>query len=365
MVQSAEEIEQNMNLALIGLPQAGKKTIFELMTDVAAEKAPTRDGISCAMVRVRDPRVDRLTAMYQPKRTRYAEFETVLPPDLAPDVGRDAKWTNHIQKADALLLVVRAFAAPQVFHVSGSVDPVRDLELVETELLLADLTLVDTRLNRIAKEASKHATNVELEKSILTKCQATLADGHALRILTFREDEQKVIRNLQFLTLKPMVVVFNVGEDLHAAEKELAPVIERLKKQGAEVVCLCASIEREIRELEPSEREVFMKELGVEEPAAHRLTRAVYQCLGLISFFTVGPDEVRAWSVRRGAKAPEAAGKIHSDLERGFIRADTVSFDHLMSAGSEKAAREANHYRLNGKEYEVKDGDIIEVKFNV
>lgn len=356
-----------MNLGIIGLPAAGKKTVFRLLTGIRAEKAPTRDGLTLGVASVRDPRIDRLSAMYNPKKTRYAEFEIALPPDLQPDTARGAAWLEPIRRSDALILVVRAFAADHVFHIQGSVDPVRDVDLIEMEFLLADLALAEARLQRMDKERKAKAFDAirEREYNVIKRCYDHLHTETPLRTLAIGEEDLKLIRSLQFLTLKPFVVVLNVGEDLQAAERDLAGLADGLRAQGAEVAFLSAAIEQEIAELADDERAAFMQDLGLAEPAAHRLSRAAYQALGLISFFTVGPDEVRAWPVRQGATAPEAAGRIHSDLERGFIRADTVAYEALIAAGSEKAAREANQYRLNGKDYIVRDGDIIEIRFNV
>lgn len=354
-----------MNLGLIGLPQSGKKTIFQLLTGLSADQAPRREGIARAMASVRDPRVDTLSAMYTPKRTKYAEIEVALPPDVQPDTARSAQWIEPLRNVDALLHVVRTFEAADVFHVKGGVDPERDLALVETELLLADLALVETRLERIEKESRHKSDHGDRQKPVLEKCRDHLEQSNSLRTLALSKEEHDLIVSLQFLTLKPQVVAFNTGDNIHEASRALDPLAAKVKAQGGTVVFLSASIEAEIKELDQAERALFMQDLALTEPAAHRLSRAIYECLGLISFFTVGPDEVRAWSVRRGAKAPEAAGKIHSDLERGFIRADTVAYEKLVEAGSEKAAREANAYRLNGKDYEVRDGDVIEIRFNV
>ena len=355
-----------MNCGIIGLPQTGKKTIFEILTGLLASKAPTRDGIAYAMAQVRDPRVDTLTSIYKPKRTKYAEFEMALPPAIRPESNLNAAWMNPLRKVDALLHVVRAFKSEQVFHICETVNPIRDMELVENELILSDLAVVEMRLERLAKEKSK-ATNIqEREQAVLELCKPQLEDGRPLRVLTFNEEQEKLIRNLQLLTLKPLLIVFNTGEDLKKAEGELSSSASAyLEKQGASHVCLSAALESELRSLTPEERESFMAEMGTTEPAAHRLSRAMYATLGLISFFTVGPDEVRAWPLRRGAKAPEAAGRIHSDLERGFIRAETVAYEKLVEAGSEKKAHELNSYRLNGKDYEVQDGDVLEIRFSV
>ncbi len=356
-----------MNLGIVGLPAAGKRTVFELLTGVKRDKAPTRDGMPFGIAPVRDPRIDRLSAMYRPRKTRYAEFEVVLPPDLEPDTGRGAAWLEPIRRVDGLVLVVRAFTADNVFHVQGTVDPARDADLIQIEFLVADLALAETRLQRMDKERKAKALDAprEREYALLRRCLEHLQAEKPLRTLGLGEDERALVRSLQFLTLKPWVVVLNGGEDVPACERELSGVAESLRGQGAEVVFLSAAIEQEIAELAPDERAAFLEHLGLSEPASHRLSRAAYTALGLISFFTVGPDEVRAWTIRRGATAPEAAGRIHSDLERGFIRADTIAYEDLIAAGSEKAAREANLFRLNGRDYVVRDGDILEIRSGV
>jgi GTP-binding protein YchF len=356
-----------MNLGIIGLPAAGKKTVFRLLTGLSVDRAPSRDGMALGTAAVRDPRIDRLSAMYKPKKTRYAEFEVVLPPDLQPETARGAAWLEPIRRSDALVFVVRAFAADHVFHIQGTVDPVRDVELIQMEFLLADLALAETRIERLDKERKAKAFEAvrEREYAVLQRGLDHLHAERPLRTLEFGDEDRKFIRSLQFLTLKPWVVVLNGGEDLAASEERLRGLAASLREQGAEVVLLSAAIEREIAELAPEEREAFMEDLGLSEPAAHRLSRAAYTSLGLLSFFTVGPDEVRAWPIRRGATAPEAAGRIHSDLERGFIRADTIPYADLVAAGSERAAREASLFRLNGKDYVVQDGDVIEIRFSV
>lgn len=355
-----------MNLALVGLPQVGKKTIFRLLTGLAAEKAPKRANLSLAIASVRDPRLDQLDAMYKPKKKRYAEFEIVLPPDVTPEATRGAEWLTPIRTADALLHIVRTFRSDSVFHIAGTIDPKRDLATVETEFLISDLDLAEKRLDRMAHDNKKKLNpNFDRELAIMERIKAHLESENSLRTLPLKPDELELIKSLQFLTLKPLVVVFNVGEDLAGAEKDLQPLADTMRKQGATITYLSAAIEAEIMDLPENERSAFMKDIGISEPASHRLSRAAFECLGLISFFTVGEDEVRAWPLVRGSLAPAAAGRIHTDLERGFIRADTVAYDDLVAAGSERAAREANKYRLNGKEYVVLDGDVIEIRFNV
>jgi ribosome-binding ATPase len=350
-----------MKLVVLGLPQAGKKSIFRILTGVAAEKAPTRDGMAYAVAPVRDPRIDTLVELYRPRRVRYAEFEIVLAPDIAASSSRSAPWMETLRRADALLHVVRAFNSPTVFHVEGDVEPARDLEVVEMELLLADLDLVEKRQARLAKENIR--LNQEREKTLLDRCRDHLEKGLSLRTAEFVEEERRILRGLNFLTLKPTVALVNVDEDqLSSVPSKL---IKEMEKQGIRSVFLSAAVELEISGLPLEEQGQFLEHLGLEEPAAHRLSRAAFQALGLISFFTVGGDEVRAWPIRNGSLATEAAGRIHSDLERGFIRAERIAYHELLRFGSERSAREANSYRLKGKEYVVEDGDILEIRFNV
>jgi GTP-binding protein YchF len=355
-----------MDLGIVGLPQVGKKTIFSLLTGMDAARAPRRQGIGYGTADVRDPRIDALSRMYNPKRTKYADFQIALPPDVQPSTARSAEWLDPIRRMDAFLHVVRAFQDESVFHVEGSVDPGRDVQLVEVEFLLADMQMVETRLERMAKDkAKKDPGSRQREQAVLERCGEQLEAERPLSDLEWNAEDLKLVRSLQFLTLKPTVVVLNVGDDLAAAREQCGDLVSQLESQGRTVVFLSASIEAELAELEAEEREMFMADLGVDEPAAHRLSRAAYECLGLISFFTVGPDEVRAWPVACGATAPQAAGRIHSDIERGFIRAETIACQDLLSAGSEREARAAGHYRLNGKDYVVRDGDIIEFRFSV
>jgi len=355
-----------MSLALIGLPQVGKKTIFELLTGLLPDKAPRRGMLAFGIAPVRDPRIDRLNDMYRPKKKRYAEFEIVLPPDVTPEATRGAEWLTPLRTADAFLHVVRGFEAPNVFHIAGSVDPARDVQMVETELLLADLELVEKRLERMLKDPKrKQNPNYEHEERVLGKIKAHLEAEKALRTLGLSHEDRVLVSSLQFLTLKPLVLVFNVGENLKVAAAALEPLTARMAEQGATLSFLSAVIEKELKELTPEEQAAFMGDLGIAEPAAHRLSRAAFECLGLISFFTAGEDEVRAWPIPRGTLAPGAAGKIHTDLERGFIRADTIAYGDLAAAGSEKAARDANKSHLHGKDYVVQDGDVIEIRFNV
>jgi len=355
-----------MELGLLGLAQAGKKTVFTLLTGTSAETASKRKGIRYGTATVRDPRIDRLSAMYCPKRTKYAEFDISLLPDVQPGAAAGSEWLEPLRGVDAFLLVIRAFEDPSIFHPAGSVAPGRDVIGLETELLMGDLFLADTRLNRIAKENRTSRTPQHArEEAVLEKCIDHLDASKPLRTLELTADQERVIVQLGFLTRKPVVMVLNAGEDLAGGAEEFATLIEQYGKDGGTVVVLSASIEAEMAELAPEERAEFMQEMGIDEPAAHRLSRAAFEALGLISFFTVGPDEVRAWPLRRGSTAPAAAGVIHSDLERGFIRAEVATCTELLAAGSEKAAREAKLFSLKGKDYIVQDGDVLEIRFSV
>lgn len=354
-----------MRLGIIGLPQVGKKTVFQILTGIPAEKAPTKDGIAHAVAIVRDPRVDRLSEMYKPKKTRYAEFDMVLPPDIEPEQTRSANWLEAIRKAEGLLHVIRAFSSPAVFHISGSVDPRRDIELVEMELLLADLDLIEKRLQRMAKEHQKSNVAQEREKHILERAKVHLESEKPLRTMGLSPDDLRAVRSLNFLTLKPLVAGLNIDENYASAREKYQDLAAQMEANGAAVVFLSAALEKEISELPREEQAPFLEEMAIDEPAAHRLSRAAFRSLGLLSFFTVGEDEVRAWPVETGALAPEAAGRIHTDLERGFIRAEVITYDDLIKAGSEKAAHDANLYRLKGKDYVVQDGDVLHIRFNV
>lgn len=355
-----------MILSIIGLPQTGKKTIFELLSGIPAEKAHSRDSIRYAQAIVRDARIDALTSIFNPKKSRYPDFELALPPDLQPNDGRAATWLDPIRRSDALIHVVRAFEADNVFHIESSVDPERDIETVELEFLFADLAMTEQRLQRLEKELRVKSTPQKVkETQVIKRCQEQLQDEQPLRNLEFNDEEIAVIKSLQFLTLKPVLTVINTGEDLQEEMERYDELKNTLQERGNTVLFLSAAIEQEIQQLDEEERNAFMADLGLSEPASHRLSRAAYSCLGLISFFTCGPGEVRAWTISNGCTAPEAAGKIHSDLQRGFIRAETISFEELMEAGSEKAAKEAKLYKLNGKDYIIKDGDVVDIRFNV
>jgi len=309
-------------------------------------------------VKVADPRVDKLSAMYHPKKTKYAEIECTLAPAPPHEPKPREQWLNKLKDMDALCHVVRAFEDPAVFHPKGTVNAPRDIEDMNLELTVSDLSLIETRLGRIAQDQKKkHDDDRAKEAALLEKLKPHLEAGKPLRDYPWGEGEEKRVRSLQFLTLKPLVTAINAGEGKPPAEPS-GPFTCRLN----------AKLEAEVAQIEdPKERAEFLKELGIEEPALHVLTRLLYKVLGYISFFTTGEDEVRAWTIRHGATAVEAAHAIHSDLARGFIRAEVMKYSELIAAGdkghaAEVQLKETGKLLLKGKEYVVEDGDIVHIR---
>ncbi len=361
-----------MKIAIIGLPNSGKTTVFNALTGGSAETSIFSSGRlepNLAAVKVPDSRVDALSRIYQPKKTTYAEVQYL---DIGGFEGRTEKrealpteMVNHIGNADALLHVVRSFRDEAVPHPLDSVDPARDAESLEQELILSDLIVIERRLERLDKEIPKlppkDRGTREIEQRVLERFRGGLEEGSPIRLLEPPTDqEERLIRGFQFLSAKPVLMVLNVGEDRIGA----APSSDGGQPDD-DVVRLSARIEAELAQLEPDDAAEFMLDLGITEAARDRVIKASYRLLGLISFMTVGEDEVRAWTVRAGTKAPEAGGVIHSDIERGFIRAEVVSFDDLVEAGSLAAAKKRGRVRLEGKDYVIQDGDISHFLFNV
>jgi GTP-binding protein YchF len=322
------------------------------------------------VVKVPDARIDKLAEIYQPKKTTYATVEYVDYIGLTKgDMEQNRKVFDLVKDADALVHVVRAFPDEAVSHPLGSVDALRDCETVEMEMIFGDLDLVMKRLERMEQGQKRGKKPDPAEHALLLKCKEHLEAEKPLRDTQFSNEEQKAMRHLQFMSIKPEVVVLNVAEqDVNSdATKQLVADMEaKFTGTQAKVLGLCGKIEMEIAQLAPEDAKAFLDDLGIQEPALNRLIRVSYDLLGLISFLTYGEDEVRAWTIEKGMNAQTAAGRIHSDIERGFIRAEIVSYDDFIaSGGSIHAAREKGHFRLEGKTYEMKDGDMVNFRFNV
>jgi GTP-binding protein YchF len=359
-----------LRAALIGFSASGKTTLFQLMT--SARDAPRgRNDVNVGISKVPDPRLDRLTAMYNPKRRVPATVEFS---DMAAPTKSGAQALVDVaayKNADALVHVVRAFRDPAVPHPSGSVDPARDAQAMEDELILADLGVAERRLERIDKDLKKgRSPELEKERDLVQRCTLALEEGKPLRTLHLTGDDIKRLRGFQFLSAKPLLLVINLDEsdvpDVGASVERAAEKtgLASFRAHAAtRAVALCATIELEISRLDAADASAFLADLGLSESGLDRVIRTSYDLLGYMSFFTVGEDECRAWSIARGTPAQAAAGEIHSDIERGFIRAEVVAYDTLTSRGSMAECRHHGEVRLEGKEYVVQDGDIINFRF--
>ncbi len=354
-----------MRLGIIGLPQSGKTTVFNALTrgDAPLTMSGGRFEVHTAVVDVPDPRVDALSAMFNPRRTIYAKVTYADIAGLEGKAGGDISGPllNQLTQMDGLVHVVRCFESNSVPHPMSSVDPLRDVAAMDAEFLLNDLIAVERKLERLEEEWKKSARDrkqVEQEQALFHKLHEALSAEIPLRDVELTPAEEKLLAGFGFLSRKPLLILFNLGEG------QEAPALDYPHKRSA-VASLMGKLEMEIAQLPPDDAEMFLAEYGIEEPGLNRVIRLSYELLGLISFFTVGEDEVRAWTVRRGAKAPEAAGVIHTDLQKGFIRAEVISYDDLMALGSMAAARKEGKLRLEGKDYVVQDGDILHIRFNV
>ncbi len=356
-----------MQIGLIGLPQSGKRTLLRLLTGVDAQQTAASGEAIPGICPVRDPRVTQLVSLYQPQKVTPATIQYLLMPDLTKDSTKNQELLQALLTVDVLAHVVRAFSDEAVFHLEGSVNPLRDIDLILAELILNDLLFVETRLERIAKEEGRRAgIDRSQEKALLKRVQAHLNENRPLRTFALDEEAAKLLSGASLLTRKPFLIILNVGEDQVQDQELFDKAKKRCAGEQVHLVQVSAKIEEELAQLEePSERELFMKELGIAESAIDGLTRVSYGALGLISYFTVGSDEVRAWTVRRGACAKKAGGVIHSDIERGFIRAEMMKYDDLIALGSEQQVASAGKAYLKGKEYIVEDGDILSFRFNV
>ncbi|MDT8421422.1 MAG: DUF933 domain-containing protein [Desulfuromonadales bacterium] len=342
-----------MKIAILGMGQSGKKTLFTLLTGRPVPPSRKPDEAVEGIARIHDSRVDALSNLYQPKKTTYAENQFVLCPDIA-EGSTSRQWMDPARRCDLLCLLIRAFDSPEVFHPAGSVDPERDRAMIEAELLLADMQLVETRLQRIAREKKGGQTAAQLlEESILNRFNAALEEEKPLRTVHLDPHEEQAVKSLDLVTRTPVLYAYNVSED------------DIGKDFGPDVFSISCAIESEIAAMESEDRAEFMDALGIAQPSLERINAALYDALGLMSFYTSGTDECRAWTIRKGSSAPVAGGKIHSDIERGFIRVEVMKFDDLMAAGSEQAVKQAGKMQLNGKDYLIEDGDICHFLFNV
>lgn len=364
-----------MKLGIVGLPNVGKSTLFNAITNAGAQSANYAFCTiepNVGVVAVPDERLDKLTEMYSPDKTTHATIEFVdiagLVKGASKGEGLGNKFLSHIREVDAIIHVVRCFDNDDIIHVEGSVDPARDIETINLELILSDIEMVERRIDRSSK-AMKGDKSLAGEVEFLKRLKAHLEEGLSARSLECDEDEKAIMDSVALLSSKPVIYACNMSEEDFMNNIENNVRFNAVRKiaaeEGSEVLPICAELEAQIAPLEKEEKELFLSELGLEKSGLDRLIKSSYHLLGLISYLTAGKPEVRAWTIKKGTKAPQAAGKIHSDFERGFIRAEVIAYDDLMECGSMAAAKEKGLVRSEGKEYVMKDGDIVLFRFNV